>query len=143
MAHFVRNHTKPYQLFTILYFTINGENCDGLVFRHLELPETEVPTICEVCEKTFRIKEELGKHMDDMHFNPCPICEKIFYRTVEKQNHMSEHYKQALQESIPSEEIFNLNIQRQSTLIGHGRITKVNVEFTGEVLEQISPLSMD
>ena len=26
-------------------FTINGENCDGLVFRHLELPETEVPTI--------------------------------------------------------------------------------------------------
>ena len=75
--------------------------------------------------------------MDDMHFNPCPICEKIFYRTVEKQNHMSEHHKQALQESIPSEEILNMNIQRQSTLIGHGRITKVNVEFTCEVLEQI------
>ena len=118
-------------------YTINGHQIEGLVFRNLETPNTE---ICDVCERLFQSKEALVKHMDEVHWNPCTykcdICEKTFLSKEDLGKHMPEQHNQ----SIPSEESFIVHIQRQSTLLGHGRMSKVNVQFTGDVLEPIKDM---
>ena len=118
-------------------YTINGHQIEGLVFRNLERPNTE---ICDVCDRLFQSQEALMKHMDEVHGNPCTykcdICEKTFLSKEALGKHMPEQHNQ----SIPSEESFIVHIQRQSTLLGHGRMSKVNVQFTGEVLETIKDM---
>ena len=118
-------------------YTINGHQIEGLVFRNLETPNTE---ICDVCDRLFQSQEALMKHMDEVHGNPCTykcdICEKTFLSKEALGKHMLEQHSQ----SIPSEESFIVHIQRQSTLLGHGRMNKVNVQFTGEVLEPIKDM---
>ena len=60
--------------------TIGGIPCEGLIFTNIQASTHK----CEVCDKTFDFIDDLRKHKDEIHYNPCPICEKSFYRSTEK-----------------------------------------------------------
>ena len=86
-------------------------------------------------------EEVLKKHIDVMHFDPCPICETAFSRSVDKRAHIAAHHNEMMNDLNPSEENFQSNIQRQSTLINeeeHG--TTVRVQFVGKVLDSIKDM---
>ena len=96
----IDNHTKGgEESINLADYTINGEQCEGLVFRILESPVTEDQVRCEVCAKTFQGKEVLKMHMDEMHFNACPICEKSFYRSVDKVSIQNKRISQNVKEN--------------------------------------------
>ena len=46
---------------------------------HEQFPE--VP--CHVCGEKFMTEDEMLKHIDVMHFHPCPICESVFLRSFD------------------------------------------------------------
>ena len=91
-----------------------GTASDSLETTSEEPSEVSEFDVCTVCSEVFKSKEALSNHIDVRHFDPCPVCEMVFVGSVEKRAHMATHHN----DSIASEEIFCMNIERQSTLNG-------------------------
>ena len=85
--------------------TIGGIACEGLVFENIQVNAHN----CDICDKTFGTFDDLRNHKDDMHKN------------------------KSVEDSFVSQQMFNKNIQRQSTLIRG----KVVVQFIGDVSHSI------
>ena len=93
------------------------------------LDNSTVP--CQICGKLFPNQRSLNEHLDSMHFESCPICERIFMTSIMKRKHIREDHT----DSNISEEEFQQNIVRQSTL--ENTIEKVQVEFVVDAEEII------
>ena len=86
---------------------------------------------CQICGKLFPNQRSLNEHLDSMHFESCPICERIFMTSIMKRKHIREDHT----DSNISEEEFQQNIVRQSTL--ENTIENVLVEFVVDAEEII------
>ena len=147
----------------LLNLTINGFQCDGLIFRDLEASPVRDDlssktndssgtidssrttsdgsrAACPACFEVFNCKEVLTKHLDEIHFDPCPICERVFYRSVEKRAHIANDHDQSLNNSNVSEQNFHMNIQRQSTLNKTKEVSKINVQYIGDICSTIKDM---
>lgn len=80
---------------------------------------------CQICGELFPNQRSLNQHLDSMHFESCPICERVFMTSIEKLKHIREDHS----DSNTSEEEFQQNIVRQSTLVPENTIQKVLIEF--------------
>ena len=97
------------------------------------LDNSTVP--CQICGKLFPNQRSLNEHLDSMHFESCPICERIFMTSIMKRKHIREDNT----DSNISEEEFQQNIVRQSTLENtiENTIENVLVEFVVDAEEII------
>ena len=86
---------------------------------------------CQICGKLFPNQRSLNEHLDSMHFESCPICERIFMTSIMKRKHIREDHT----DSNISEEEFQQNIVRQSTL--ENTIENVLVRFVVDAEEII------
>ena len=115
---------------------------------HEQFPQ--VP--CHVCGDKFMTEDEMLKHIDVMHFYPCPICESVFLRSFEKKDHITNNHKQTrndvasdsgndglrddtevLKENDSDEQEFQTSIMRHSTLLSERTSNRVVLEFVGKV----------
>ena len=118
---------------------------------HKQFPDV----LCHVCHERFMTKEEMLRHIDVMHFHPCPICESVFLRSFEKRSHIAQNHKEmtgdndAVVAAGGEEESFELsldehefqnNIVRQSTLQEGDSSSKLVLQFVGDVPTEIKDL---
>ena len=120
-------------------YTIDGFNMDGLIVETVGQSEenngnSSNAVRCDACKDVFQNPNDLQDHIDAMHFNPCPICETIFSRSTEKRKHIEEQHMK----STNSEQEFQRNIERQSTLRSDG--IQLNVIFVDDVEDAIEDI---
>jgi hypothetical protein len=100
---------------------------------------------CHVCFQTFKTKQEMLKHIDVMHFHPCPICETVFLRSFEKTNHITQNHK-AIPNEVESssnfgdEQEFQRSIVRTSTLRSEDQSKRLVIEFVGNVSNEMKDM---
>ena len=120
----------------------------GIEF-HKQVPDV----LCHVCCERFITEEEMLKHIDVMHFHPCPICETVFLRSLEKINHMGANHKETQNDSGTDElenheenpkeydeQDFQRSIVRHSTLVSGRHSKRVVLEFVDKVPGEIKDI---
>jgi hypothetical protein len=89
--------------------------------RHLRLHGNVVPEICPYCQKEFREKRSMDKHIKAIHQAErpysCNYCSETFRNAVEQKNHINRHVK-----DYPHEcDVCHMTFQKQDSLTTHYR----------------------
>ena len=139
--------------------TIDGFQCDGLVFETVGAPEevsdndtsTELEQQCIHCSFETDTEKRMHFHMISAHrCIMCHVCAKTFTTEEEMKEHIDEvHYnpcticervflrslekKDHIEQDHREEGEFRSNIQRQSTAVRSRSFSKIAVEFVADV----------
>ena len=106
--------------------------------RHLRLHGNVVPEICPYCQKEFREKRSMDKHIKAIHqaerpyICPIPDCAETFRNQVELKNHHNRHIK-----DYPYEcDRCPMTFQKQDSLTTHYRSHTGEKPFVCEICDK-------